>query len=148
MKEIQNDLNEFINYFNKNKKNERWVIYSKDIEATKITADWYLWIHHTTNTIPDRKFTRFKWQKNHLENKIVIAQNLYEKVLKIYPNHSRALNNLGILSYNLNNNDQAIEYFQKAIDVNPLEADAYNNLGTIFKNLNKSLSSTFLQNCQ
>ena len=76
--------------------------------------------------------------KNHLENKIDIAQNLYEKVLKIYPNHSRALNNLGILSYNLNNNDQAIEYFQKAIDVNPLEADAYNNLGTIFKNLNKT----------
>ena len=51
--------------------------------------------------------------KNHLENKIDIAQNLYEKVLKIYPNHSRALNNLGIPSYNLNNNDQAIEYFQK-----------------------------------
>ena len=76
--------------------------------------------------------------KNHLENKIDIAQNLYEKVLKIYPNHSRALNNLGILSYNLNNNDQAIEYFQKAIEVNPLEADAYNNLGTIFKNLNKT----------
>ena len=76
--------------------------------------------------------------KNHLENNIDIAQNLYEKVLKIYPNHSRALNNLGILSYNLNNNDQAIEYFQKAIDVNPLEADAYNNLGTIFKNLNKT----------
>ena len=76
--------------------------------------------------------------KNHLENKTDIAQNLYEKVLKIYPNHSRALNNLGILSYNLNNNDQAIEYFRKAIDVNPLEADAYNNLGTIFKNLNKT----------
>ena len=76
--------------------------------------------------------------KNHLENKIDIAQNLYEKVLKIYPNHSRALNNLGILSYSLNNNDQAIKYFQKAIDVNPLEADAYNNLGTIFKNFNKT----------
>ena len=76
--------------------------------------------------------------KNHLENKIDIAQNLYEKVLKIYPNHSRALNNLGILSYNLNNNDQAIKYFQKAIGSNPLEADAYNNLGTIFKNLNKT----------
>tara|TARA_Y100001970_G_C14221757_1_gene853117 strand:+ start:703 stop:2700 length:1998 start_codon:yes stop_codon:yes gene_type:complete len=75
--------------------------------------------------------------KNHLENKIDIAQSLYEKVLKINPNHSRALNNLGILSFNLNKNDKAIECFQKAIDINPLEADAYNNLGTIFKNLNK-----------
>ncbi len=75
--------------------------------------------------------------KNHIENKFDIAQDLYQRVLKINPNHSRALNNLGILSYNLNNNDQAIECFQRAIEINPLEADAYNNLGTIFKNLNK-----------
>ena len=65
--------------------------------------------------------------KNHLENKIDIAQSLYERVLKINPNHSRALNNLGILSYNLNKNDKAIECFQKAIKINPLEADAHNN---------------------
>ena len=39
----------------KSKKNERWVIYSKNIEATKITADWYLWIHHTIDKIPDKK---------------------------------------------------------------------------------------------
>ena len=38
----------------KNKNDERWVIY-KNVEATKITSDWYLWIHHTVDKIPERK---------------------------------------------------------------------------------------------
>jgi len=56
------------NKYYKSKKDERWVVYSGNIEATKITSDWYLWIHHTIDTIPDEKITKFKWQKNHLEN--------------------------------------------------------------------------------
>ena len=39
----------------KSKKDERWVIYSQNIEATKITSDWYLWIHHTVDKIPEEK---------------------------------------------------------------------------------------------
>ena len=31
----------FGNKYYKNKNDERWVIYSKEVEATKITADWY-----------------------------------------------------------------------------------------------------------
>ena len=56
------------NKYYKNQKNERWVIYAKNIEATKITSDWYLWIHHTTDKIPDVKETKHLWQKKHLEN--------------------------------------------------------------------------------
>ena len=26
-----------------------------NVEATKITSDWYLWIHHTIDKIPDSK---------------------------------------------------------------------------------------------
>ena len=59
---------EYGNKYYKSKKNERWVIYSKNIEATKITSDWYLWIHHTIDKIPDIKDTKFSWQKKHLEN--------------------------------------------------------------------------------
>ena len=44
---------EYGNKYYKNKKNERWVIYSGEIEATKITSDWYLWIHHTIDKIPN-----------------------------------------------------------------------------------------------
>ena len=37
------------------KKRKRWVIYNGEINASKITSDWYSWIHHTTNTIPTEK---------------------------------------------------------------------------------------------
>lgn len=59
------------NKYYKNKYDERWVIYSKEIEATKITSDWFLWIHHTTNKIPNDKtnIKKYDWQKKHLENK-------------------------------------------------------------------------------
>ena len=50
------------------KKNERWVVYSKKIEATKITSEWYLWMHHTIDKIPDNKEIKHSWQKKHLEN--------------------------------------------------------------------------------
>ena len=59
---------EFDNKYYKSKKNERWVIYDKNIEATKITSDWYLWMHHTIDKIPDIKDKKYSWQKSHLEN--------------------------------------------------------------------------------
>ena len=40
------------------------------IEATKISSEWYLWMHHTIDKIPteyDNK--KFPWQKEHTENK-------------------------------------------------------------------------------
>ena len=59
---------EYGNKYYKSKKDERWVVYGKNIEATKISADWYLWMHHTINKIPDYKDQKFPWQKKHLEN--------------------------------------------------------------------------------
>ena len=56
------------NKYYKNKKDERWVIYAKDIEATKITSDWFLWMHHTINEIPSETLKKYDWQKNHSEN--------------------------------------------------------------------------------
>ena len=57
------------NKYYQNKQNDRWVIYSSNIEATKITSDWFLWMHHTIDKIPDYKVNiKYSWQKNHLEN--------------------------------------------------------------------------------
>ena len=56
------------NKYYKNKKDERWVVYSSNIEASKITSDWYLWIHHTVNEIPDDNKKKYSWQKEHSEN--------------------------------------------------------------------------------
>ena len=44
------------NKYYKSKKDERWVIYKNDIDASKITSQWYLWMHHTVNELPlDKK---------------------------------------------------------------------------------------------
>ena len=56
------------NKYYQSKKNERWVIYANNIEATKITSDWYLWMHHTIDKIPNSKDEKHAWQKDHLEN--------------------------------------------------------------------------------
>ena len=52
------------NKYYKNKKDDRWVIYSNDVEATKITSDWFLWIHHTINEVPKEEVAKFHWQKD------------------------------------------------------------------------------------
>ena len=46
---------EFGNKYYQNKKNKRWVIYKGEINASKITSDWFSWMHHTTNKIPSNK---------------------------------------------------------------------------------------------
>ncbi len=60
---------EFGNKYYRNKKDERWVIYSKEVEATKITADWFHWMHHTVDKIPESVTKKYLWQKAHSENK-------------------------------------------------------------------------------
>ena len=74
------------NKYYKNKNDERWVIYSKNIEATKITSDWYLWMHHTIDKIPDENdiknlIGKKSTLKTKLEQKIVISQQELKKML-------------------------------------------------------------------
>ena len=59
---------EYGNKYYQSKKDERWVVYGSNVEATRISADWYLWIHHTIDKIPDKKEIKFPWQKHHLDN--------------------------------------------------------------------------------
>ena len=80
---------EYGNKYYKSKNNERWVVYGKYIEATRITSDWYLWIHHTTDKIPDNKENiKYSWQKKHIENQtgssnsfkpVKISKNMIKK---------------------------------------------------------------------
>jgi len=76
---------EFKNKYYKSKKDERWVVYSSNIEATKISSEWYLWIHHTVNKIPDQNGKKkYLWQKDHLENQT--GSNNSHKPVKIKRN--------------------------------------------------------------
>ena len=73
--------------------------------------------------------------KNHQENKTDITQKYYNQVLKINPNHSATLNNLGAICRELGENQKAKEFYEKAIEINPSYVDAHSNLGVIFKEL-------------
>ena len=77
---------EFGNKYYQSKKKERWVVYSKNIEATRISSEWYLWIHHTVDKAPDINVENKKyfWQKNikkiKQEQKIAISRLELEKM--------------------------------------------------------------------
>ena len=61
---------EFGNKYYQSKRGKRWVIYNGEINASKITSDWFSWIHHTTNTVPNNnQQKKYSWQKPHKDNK-------------------------------------------------------------------------------
>jgi tetratricopeptide (TPR) repeat protein len=76
--------------------------------------------------------------KSHQEGKTVITQELYNQILKIDPNHSATLNNLGAIFKDLGENQKAKKYYEKAIKINPNYVNAHNNLGVIFQGLGEN----------
>ncbi len=71
------------NKYYKNKNNQRWVVYAHNVEATKITSDWYLWMHHTIDKIPEKKNNqKYSWQKKHVENKTGTTERYYPTKIK------------------------------------------------------------------
>ena len=72
------------NKYYKSKYDERWVIYADVIEASKITSNWFMWMHHTTDKVPSDNEKKYNWQKEHSENKTG-SKNAY-KPIKIKKN--------------------------------------------------------------
>lgn len=47
----------------------RWVIYNGEVEASRISADWHGWLHHTFDECPATTPLGHKtWEKAHQEN--------------------------------------------------------------------------------
>lgn len=47
----------------------RWVIYNGEMEASRVSADWHGWLHHTYAESPiDRPMVKKAWEKSHEEN--------------------------------------------------------------------------------
>ena len=86
---------------------------------------------HKSDNLNINKIFKLATQ-NHLENKLKVAEDLYNKVLEIDPNNRKSLNNLGALYVSLGDSEKAKIYYKKAIIVDPLYAEAHNNLGLIF----------------
>ena len=76
--------------------------------------------------------------KNHQENKLDVAQDLYNQVLEIDPNHLGAHNNLGVSFKALGENQKAKKCYQKAIKINPNNVDAHYNLGVALQLLGQN----------
>ncbi len=59
----------FGNKYYKSKSGKRWVIYSGEVDVSKIPSEWYSWMHFTTNKIENvHELKKFHWQKPHLSN--------------------------------------------------------------------------------
>ena len=59
----------FGNKYYESKSGKRWVIYSKEVDATKIPVEWYSWMHFTQNRIEKKhELEKYDWQKPHKSN--------------------------------------------------------------------------------
>ena len=57
------------NKYYESKDGKRWVIYSDEIDASKIPNEWYSWIHFTKNKIENNHdLEKYDWQKPHQPN--------------------------------------------------------------------------------
>ena len=61
-------IDEFGNKYYSNTKGKRWVIYSEQVESSKIPPEWHLWIHFLKNNKTQDNLYKYKWQKKHQEN--------------------------------------------------------------------------------
>jgi len=80
----------FGNKYYKNKNGKRWVIYSGEIDASKIPSEWYSWIHFTNNKIENiHNLNKYDWQKLHQSNQTGTENSYHpnrnnEKIKKKY----------------------------------------------------------------
>ena len=47
---------------------KRWVIFSGQIEATKVPPHWHAWLHKSIDEPPMNYHHKYNWQKNHEPN--------------------------------------------------------------------------------
>ncbi len=52
----------------KDLKAKRWVIFSGEIEASKIPPHWHAWLHKSTDIPPINYNHKYEWQKDHKPN--------------------------------------------------------------------------------
>lgn len=63
------------------------------------------------------------------------AKEIYERVLKMQPDHFDALHFLGVIAYQNGNTRNALDLIGKAIEINPNSAAAYSNRGMVLQEL-------------
>jgi|TARA_R110002124_G_scaffold78287_12_gene209314 NADH:ubiquinone oxidoreductase subunit len=47
----------------------RWVLYKGTPEASKVPPAWHIWLHYTTDNLPDQQdLPQAPWQEEHMPN--------------------------------------------------------------------------------
>ena len=77
--------------------------------------------------------------QNHQNNKLNVAQDLYNQVLKINPNYFDAHYNLGIIFKELGELEKAKDCYEKAIEIDPLNKKYMVAYGYVLLILNDKL---------
>ena len=75
--------------------------------------------------------------QNHKKNNFLMAENLYNEVLKKNPEHVQAHFYLGKLFEKSGKLERSISYFEKVIEIDPNYTNAYINLASVFNLLRK-----------
>lgn len=51
------------------RRRKRWVLYAGEAEASKVPAEWHVWLHYTVDQAPPAAgHPRLPWQKEHQPN--------------------------------------------------------------------------------
>lgn len=57
------------------RREQRWVIYQGETEASRVPPEWHAWLHHTSDKVPPEGGPpRRPWQKEHQPNLTGTAQ--------------------------------------------------------------------------
>ena len=71
--------------------------------------------------------------QQHRAGKLQKARKVYNKILKVNPQHTDALHMLGLLEHQSGENDTAIRLLTRAVDQGPPGAELFTNLGSALK---------------
>jgi len=79
--------------------------------------------------------------ENHKKSNLIVAENIYQKILKINPKDEVVCFNLGLIFEKYKEFDKAKKFYQMATNIKPDYKGALNNLGLIFREIDDLISA-------
>jgi protein O-GlcNAc transferase len=74
----------------------------------------------------------------HQSGQIREAEEIYKKILEVYPNHPEALHLLGVIAHQSGRNEAAVDLIGKAIHFSPGNPHYYSNMGAALRAMGKT----------
>lgn len=72
---------------------------------------------------------------HHQAGRLTEAEKIYQQILQVDPNHSAALNLLGVAAIQVGKNEIAVDLISKSVAIKSDDADAHFNLGNAYRGL-------------